>query len=219
MQLENVCADITRGISDIGKKLPHIEKVPHVDNEASRDIEKNLAHVDSVSRELRENPFELLFSPLDMHEEKKDVLFSHPDMHPPSIVYTFSAFVPKQGALIRNPASAVDKDDTVQRTAVAGREDMARHPEDLRCPHATEGPSHRMRRVGRSFWHSTFFFAPGRQAAPGLLSETDGELNKRRREVPLTSSPSRFANGPALRHAAWMRGFHVPAPCRKVPQD
>ena len=122
MQSENVCADITKGISDIGKKLPYIEKFPHEDNEASRDIEKNLVHVDSASCESRENPFELLFSPHDMHEEKKDVLFSLPDMHPPAIVHTLSAFVLKQRAPMHNPASAVDNDDTVQRTAVTGKE-------------------------------------------------------------------------------------------------
>ena len=100
MQFKNVCADITKGISDIGKKLLHIEKVPHEDNEASRDIEKNLVHVDSASRELSEDPFEHLFSLHDMHQEKKDVVFSIPEVHPPSILYTFSAFVQKKQALV-----------------------------------------------------------------------------------------------------------------------
>src|SRR5579859_29885 len=95
MQVENVRADITKGISDAGKKLPHRGKklphmgnVPHDDNPASPDIEKSLAHVrdvlmhvNSASRELGEDPFELLFSLPDMHEENLDVLFSRPDMH------------------------------------------------------------------------------------------------------------------------------------------
>jgi hypothetical protein len=130
MQLENVCADVTRGICDVEKKLLHIGNVPHEDNEASPDIQKVLMHVDPATRELRKNPFELLFSPPDMHEEKKDVVFSLREAHPPSILHTFSAFVLKLRTSVRNPARAVDNDDSVQRTAVAGREeDMARHPE------------------------------------------------------------------------------------------
>ena len=82
MQVENDCADITKEISDAGKKLPHMGKVQHDDNAASRDIEKSLAHVtdalmqvDPATRMLRENPFELLSYPPDMHEGINDVVF------------------------------------------------------------------------------------------------------------------------------------------------
>src|SRR5579863_4129187 len=117
MQFKNVCADISGKISDVEKKLAHIKKVPHEDNEASRDVEKILMHVDSATRVLRENPFELLFSSGDMHEEKNNVVFSTPEVDPAAMVHTFSAFVLKQRAFVRNPTSAVDKDDTRQRTA------------------------------------------------------------------------------------------------------
>jgi hypothetical protein len=147
MQFKNDCADVMRGISDVEKNLRHIEKVPHEDNEASPDVEKILTHVDSASRELRKNPFDLLFSCADMHEEQKDVLFSPgdmheekhdvffslPEVHPSAMLHTFSAFVLKQRAFVlklrtteHNPASAVDNDDAVQHTALAGREVMAR---------------------------------------------------------------------------------------------
>jgi len=96
MQFKNVCPDISGEISDVEKKLVHIEIVSHDVNAASRDIEKNLLHVDPVIRELRENPFELFFSPPDMHGEKKDLVFSLPDMHLPTILHRRSAFVLKQ---------------------------------------------------------------------------------------------------------------------------
>jgi hypothetical protein len=57
-----------------------------------------------------------------MHEEKSKDAFFVGKEHPPAILHTSSAFVPKQGAFVRNPASAVDNDDTVRRTAVVGRE-------------------------------------------------------------------------------------------------
>jgi len=137
MQLRNVRDDVTKRISEVGKNLVHIEKVPHEDTEALLDVQKRLKHVSDVLlhfhsaiRELRENPFELLSCLADMHEEKKDVAFFHPDMHPPAIRRTFSKFLLKQAAFVRNPASAVVNDDTVQPTAEAGREaGMPRHPE------------------------------------------------------------------------------------------
>jgi hypothetical protein len=99
MHFKNVCADITRGVSEVEKKLVHIGKVPHEDNEASRDVEKILMcvsdvlmHVDLAARVLRENPFELLFFPPDMHEERKDVVFSLPEVHLPAILFTSPPF-------------------------------------------------------------------------------------------------------------------------------
>jgi hypothetical protein len=117
MQLENVCADVTKGISDIGKKLRHMENVPHDVNHASRDVEENVMHVSDVllhvgpaTHELRENPFEPLFSPPDMHEEKKDVHSSVPEVHPPAILHTFSAFVLKRRVAVRTSAGVVQDD-------------------------------------------------------------------------------------------------------------
>ena len=151
MQVENVFPDITKEISDIGKKLLYIGNDPHDDNEGSRDIENSPAHVidvpmhvDSATREIGENPFELLFFLPDMQEEKNDVLSSQPDMHeekidvvsslrevhPPAIVDTFSAFVLKRRAFDSNPAQVVDNDGTLQRTKNAGEiAGIAAHPE------------------------------------------------------------------------------------------
>jgi len=66
----------------------------------------------------------------NMHEEKSKDTFSVGKKHPPAILHTYSVFVLKRRAFVRNTAGAVDNDDTVQRTAVVGREaGMARHPE------------------------------------------------------------------------------------------
>jgi len=121
MEFRKVRADITKEISDARKKLRHMGNVRHDDNEGSRDIERSLAdvsdvsmHVDSASRELGENPFELLFFLPDMHEETNDVVSSQPDMqkdtndvlfplpkaHPLTPMNTFSAFLPKQRACV-----------------------------------------------------------------------------------------------------------------------
>jgi len=65
-----------------------------------------------------------------MHEGKSRDTFSVGKTHPPAILHTFFVFVLKQRTSVHNPASAVDSDDAVQRTAAVGREEnMARHPE------------------------------------------------------------------------------------------
>ena len=115
-------------------------KVPHDDNEASRDIEKSpahvidvLMHVDSATRHLGANPFELLFFLPDMHQEKKYVVYSPPDLqeekndvpffllevHPLALLHTSSAFVLKRRTFVHNPARAVDNDNTAQFAEMA----------------------------------------------------------------------------------------------------
>jgi hypothetical protein len=85
---------------------------------------------DSVAPVPRKVPFVHAFSLRVMHEEKSEDAFPVGNVHPPAILHTFSAFIPMRRAPVHNPASAVDNDDTVQRTAEAGRgELMARHPE------------------------------------------------------------------------------------------
>jgi hypothetical protein len=64
-----------------------------------------------------------------IHKEKSKDASSVGKVHPSAILHTFSTFMLKQRTSVRNPAGAIDNDDTVQRTTAADREVMARHPE------------------------------------------------------------------------------------------
>jgi hypothetical protein len=114
------------------KKLRAHEKDPRVHNEDSRHDNNDLAHDDGASRLYDSSAsaqhgtlFVQDFSPGDIGEEQNEDKSSVGMVHPPAIPCTRSAFVLKQRASVHTPAGAVDKDDTVQHSTVAGREGMA----------------------------------------------------------------------------------------------
>jgi len=137
------CRKLAKEFSKVGKKLRVPAKSPGKLVNFLRKVGKILRKLaDVISQEhsaaprLAENRFmhtffsriitgkksRIVFFFRSMHEGKGKDAFSAGRVHPPSILHTSSAFVPKQGAFVSKPASAVENDDAMQRTAVAGRE-------------------------------------------------------------------------------------------------
>ena len=119
----------TNFLRKVGKVLRKLADVFSQDDSAAPKLGETWFRLTFFSRNMHEEKSEAVFSFRNMHEEESKDVFSVGKVHPPAILHTFSAFalkqrtsVPKQGTVVRNPAGAVDKDDTMQHSAVAGRE-------------------------------------------------------------------------------------------------
>ena len=203
----------------VDEKNPGVhEKNPGVDENVARVDEKSLVQDDFVFMQddssvpdLRETPIVHAFFPGDMdegkcedafsfgvmHKKKSKDAFSFRKVHPPTFLHTFSAFVLKRRTSMHNPAVAVDKNDTVQRTEMTGRQATKHIVQQFAMHPCYERSSHKKRGNRRIFRLSTFFFAPRTAGGPRIGVRASHALNRRRREAFLTpSSSSNFAGLP-----------------------
>jgi hypothetical protein len=85
-----------------------------------------------------------------LHEGKSEDDFSVSVVHPSRRPFDRSHFVPRRGVFVHAPAGVVDKNDTMQRSAATGREDMAPVVLKSGCVHRRGLGSHEKRRPGIS---------------------------------------------------------------------
>ena len=122
------------------KKLRDPGKSPGRDANFSRGVGKIpgkdagvFLKEDPAAPKLRKTPFKQTFFPCTIPGKKSKDVFSFRRVDPPARQHACSAFVLKQRAFVSKrrafvhaPADAVHKDDSVQHSAMAGREVMAR---------------------------------------------------------------------------------------------
>jgi len=111
-----------RKVGKVPRKLADVFSQQH---SAAPKLGETRFRLAFFSRNISGEKSKVVFSFRNTHEEKSKDAFSFGKVHPATILHTFSVFVLKQRALVRNPAGTVDNGNAVQRTQIAGREAIA----------------------------------------------------------------------------------------------